>query len=377
MGIPGSGKSRVASEHVARGYARLNRDERGGTLRELASALDDGPVVGDAQGRPRQHVPHACDTQPCRRGRGAVTASRLGASGSTLRSRRRRSTSSSGSWNASIGSFPRTSSARPRRRNRGSWLRPRRCARSASSSRPPPTRDSRAWSGGSSRGRRRRVEHEQESFSQPRRDRGPASKQALVDADPTVPYLVYDWNPDGDSLRVDTVADRVRDQVSGPVDSALCPHPAGPPTCWCRPPLPGLLLDFARRHRVDLGRSIHIGSGPASEDARGNVRRPLRRDLSRQVRESSRPRSGARAEVETSANRRSPRALLDSIWLEPTVGEPTANGRPRTKARAGRTVVLETATTHHKRSAPRFATGGQHRALIPPHVANETFACLE
>ena len=41
MGIPGAGKSRVAEEYVARGYVRLNRDERGGTLRELAAALDE------------------------------------------------------------------------------------------------------------------------------------------------------------------------------------------------------------------------------------------------------------------------------------------------------------------------------------------------
>ena len=41
MGIPGAGKSRVAEEYVARGYLRLNRDERGGTLRELAGALDE------------------------------------------------------------------------------------------------------------------------------------------------------------------------------------------------------------------------------------------------------------------------------------------------------------------------------------------------
>ena len=36
MGIPGSGKSRVAEEYVAQGYVRLNRDERGGSLRTLA-----------------------------------------------------------------------------------------------------------------------------------------------------------------------------------------------------------------------------------------------------------------------------------------------------------------------------------------------------
>ncbi len=41
MGIPGAGKSRVAEEYVARGYVRLNRDERGGTLRDIAAALDE------------------------------------------------------------------------------------------------------------------------------------------------------------------------------------------------------------------------------------------------------------------------------------------------------------------------------------------------
>src|SRR5206468_1180951 len=41
MGIPGAGKSRLAETYVARGYVRLNRDERGGSLREVAGALDD------------------------------------------------------------------------------------------------------------------------------------------------------------------------------------------------------------------------------------------------------------------------------------------------------------------------------------------------
>ena len=41
MGVPGAGKTRLAEEYIARGYVRLNRDERGGTLRELAGELDD------------------------------------------------------------------------------------------------------------------------------------------------------------------------------------------------------------------------------------------------------------------------------------------------------------------------------------------------
>ena len=46
MGIPGAGKSRIAEEYVARGYLRLNRDERGGSLRELAAALDEALSAG-------------------------------------------------------------------------------------------------------------------------------------------------------------------------------------------------------------------------------------------------------------------------------------------------------------------------------------------
>jgi hypothetical protein len=40
-------------------------------------------------------------------------------------------------------------------------------------------------------------------------------------------------------------------------------HPAGPPTCWCWPPLPGLPLALARAHGVDPARSILVGRSPA------------------------------------------------------------------------------------------------------------------
>ena len=46
MGIPGAGKTRVAEKYVARGYHRFNRDERGGSLRELADALDEALSSG-------------------------------------------------------------------------------------------------------------------------------------------------------------------------------------------------------------------------------------------------------------------------------------------------------------------------------------------
>ena len=49
MGIPGAGKSRIAAECAARGYVRLNRDERGGSLRDIAAALDDNLASGSRQ----------------------------------------------------------------------------------------------------------------------------------------------------------------------------------------------------------------------------------------------------------------------------------------------------------------------------------------
>ena len=51
--------------------------------------------------------------------------------------------------------------------------------------------------------------------------------------------------------------------VSGPVEAAVCPHGGDPPRCWCRPPLPGLPLAFARTHNADPARSLLVGARPA------------------------------------------------------------------------------------------------------------------
>ncbi|MEO0605012.1 MAG: aldo/keto reductase, partial [Myxococcota bacterium] len=48
LGSPGAGKSTHAVRYVEAGYARLNRDERGGTLRGLLKPLDT--VLADAEG---------------------------------------------------------------------------------------------------------------------------------------------------------------------------------------------------------------------------------------------------------------------------------------------------------------------------------------
>ena len=90
MGIPGAGKSRAAERFVADGYDRLNRDERGGTLADIAAALDDTLRRGETRvvldntylTRAQRSVAIEIGRPPRRAG--------AAASGSTRRSRRRR-----------------------------------------------------------------------------------------------------------------------------------------------------------------------------------------------------------------------------------------------------------------------------------------------
>ena len=77
------------------------------------------------------------------------------------------------------------------------------------------------------------------------------------------PHLLFDWRPDGDAGALAPAVAELAAEVSGPVEGALCPHPGGPPSCWCRPPLPGLPLAFARAHGVEPSRSVLVGVSAA------------------------------------------------------------------------------------------------------------------
>lgn len=73
-----------------------------------------------------------------------------------------------------------------------------------------------------------------------------------------VPILVFGWRPDADepALRSRLPEDRL-------VELAICRHPDGPPSCWCRPPLPGLWLAFARKHGADAFASTMLAVSTA------------------------------------------------------------------------------------------------------------------
>jgi hypothetical protein len=69
--------------------------------------------------------------------------------------------------------------------------------------------------------------------------------------------LAFGWRP---GAKPDDVV-RWSEAIGMPL--RCCPHEGGPPRCWCRPPLPGLILELAERHGVDLSRSTILGTSAA------------------------------------------------------------------------------------------------------------------
>lgn len=262
MGIPGAGKSRLAGEYVARGYGRLNRDERGGALRELARALDEQLSAGArrvvldntyltraarsyvVETAIRHSIPTRCvwldtplaqaqvnlverllerfDTLPtpeelralARREPGALTPT------SQMRTHRELEPPSRDEGFSEVRVIPFARAGTEGRTRTGVFV-------------AAPALEQQGW------------EH-------------------AVDAgDRGAPHLIYDWSPEGAADRLEASVARLAGVVTGPVEGGLCPHAAGPPSCWCRPPLPGLPLAFARAHGIDPARSIVIGCRPA------------------------------------------------------------------------------------------------------------------
>ena len=259
MGVPGAGKSRVAGEYATRGYTRLNRDERGGSLRQLAAALDEVLAAGG-----RRVV--LDNTYPTRASRNEVieVAARHGIPARCVWLETPLAQAQANLVERLLerfGSLPTPAQLRELRKEPG-MLAPTSQMRAFREVEPPSDDEGFAAV--------ERVPFVRVSspggagvFVAARAMTEPGWEDALARGAPDAPHLVYDWNPDDDATALDAAAGRVAAEVSGAVQTALCPHPAGPPTCWCRPPLPGLPLAFAREHGIDPARSVLIGSGAA------------------------------------------------------------------------------------------------------------------
>jgi aryl-alcohol dehydrogenase-like predicted oxidoreductase len=264
MGVPGAGKSRHAEGYLARGYVRLNRDERGGSLRQLSRMLDDAlssgarRVVLDNTYLTREVRSHVIDAARNRAGVRCVWVDTpLAQAQRNLVER----------LLDRFGSLPDPDELRRLARREPGILTPTRQMRAVRELEPPSIDEG-------------FVAIERISFARApkpstRSDALPAVfvaaaaltrsnwEDAIAQAAPGRPHLLFDWRPAATVDVLDADAERLSTAVSGPVSSALCPHAAGPPVCWCRPPLPGLILTFARMHDIDPSNSILIGTGPA------------------------------------------------------------------------------------------------------------------
>lgn len=254
MGIQGAGKSRVAADFVERGYLRLNRDERGGTLRGIANALEDALGAGAREvvldntyltRATRSYVVdaatrHGLDTR-CVWLDTPLADAQVNLVGRLV---------------ARFGHLPLPDELKRLAKTEPGILTPTQQMRAHRELEPPV---------------------EDEGFASIERvafERVPGNGSAglLVAAsavermpldvlEPGARVLVFDWRPEGlpDEL------ERTAALLPVPAETAICPHGGGPPICWCRPPLPGLPLAFAYRHDVELARSLLVGTSPAHQ----------------------------------------------------------------------------------------------------------------
>jgi aryl-alcohol dehydrogenase-like predicted oxidoreductase len=261
MGIPAAGKSRLTAGYVQRGYARLNRDERGGSLRMLAADLDKQLAAGARRA--------VLDNTYLTRASRSLVIETAGRHSLAVRCVWLDTPLAHAQVNLverlleRFDLLPTPEQIRDAAR-REPWLMLPTSQMRALRELEPPAMDEGftavetvpfvrvspdggrpgVFVGGAATTRRGITE-------------------ALADADPGAPHLLFDWTPNHDAGVLRSGAAVVANAVSGRVEVAVCPHPGGPPRCWCRPPLPGLPLAFSRANGVDPARSILIGCSPA------------------------------------------------------------------------------------------------------------------
>jgi aryl-alcohol dehydrogenase-like predicted oxidoreductase len=255
MGLQGAGKTSGVGAWAARGYERLNRDERGGTLRGLNRALDERLAAGVR----RFVLDNTYLTRTQRRDVVDVAWKH----GLPVRC----------VWLATpVAAAQRNVIARMLAAH-GRLLEPDEMKRATDPARLPPLAFLRAV-------RELEPPADDEGFASIDVVRFERRADAGADAAPGARFLAYEalsnlpsppplerpeatlvftWRPGANRAVLAAIAASLPPGVA----FAACVHPAGPPTCWCRPPLPGLLLAFAHERGLAVERSVVVGSTPA------------------------------------------------------------------------------------------------------------------
>lgn len=94
----------------------------------------------------------------------------------------------------------------------------------------------------------------------------------LLEEAARTPTLIVGWSPPEAPAEPDLLSVL----SSAPVTVALCQHGGGPPACWCRPPLPGLVVPWLRAERIDPARTTFLGTSRAHRTLADALRIPFR-----------------------------------------------------------------------------------------------------
>jgi aryl-alcohol dehydrogenase-like predicted oxidoreductase len=267
MGVPGAGKSRHADEFVVRGYARLNRDERGGSLRQLSDALGDALASGEL------HV--VLDNTYLTRAVRSHLIEQAARHGVAVRCVWIDTPLAQAQVNLvqrlidRFGALPGPDQMAAVARTEPGLLTPTRQMRAFRELEPPTTGEGFAsveriaFERTSREVREHAIAKPRAVFVAAAAMTHPGWEDVIASGKPDAPHLLFDWRPGAPADALDADVTRLGAVVTGSVTGGLCAHPGGAPVCWCRPPLPGLLVAFARQHDVDLDRTTLIGTSAA------------------------------------------------------------------------------------------------------------------
>ncbi len=293
MGLPGAGKSTFAEKLTGQGYLRLNRDDAGGTLRDLLPALD----TALASGASRIVLDN---TYVSRKSRGEVMRA-ASAHGVPVRciwlSTSVEDAQTNAAWRivSRYGRLPEEGELKSLRKTDVAAMLPIVQFRYQRELEPPdpsegfsrievvpferrsdPSLVNRAvivWCDGvllrSRSGRRVPLTPDDVTVS--------ADCATILRRYHQEGWRVLgmSWQPEvaertQSAAGADAVFARMRELLGLDIEVEYCPHRAGPPSCWCRKPLPGLGVLFMHRHRLDPQACIYVGGGPQD---RGFARR--------------------------------------------------------------------------------------------------------